>query len=267
MSTLVAVNVFKSPVSVALLAIPKGLLVTMFNGGILQGHQRASHSVFVTFAISTLILCMSVPEIRNRLPGGSAANHRQSALPATRSKNELDAETSEQSTSVAYISPRAIRYLAIASFTPILYWFLSQVTSSPIDFNTRLQTLKYYTHSPTVDIVISYYDEELDKVHATIQNLRYYPWIKNRDPRFIIYTKASQENATMPDEEFLALTGADQVYHLKNRGRESGTYLRHILRNYNDSIDPSLAQAYRPAGLADHTLFMQPVSGDSHVHL
>jgi hypothetical protein len=255
-STLVAINAFTSPVSVALLTIPKGLLVTSVNGGILQGHQRASHSIFVTFAISTLILSLSVPEFRNRLSGGKAT---QSSLPATRGKHE-DEEGSVESDSVAFLSPKAVRFLAVASFTPIAYWLLSQLASSPIELNSRIQSLKYYTHSPTVDIVISYFDEEPDRVHDTIQSLRYYPWIKNRDPRFIIYTKAAEDNLTMSDDEFLVKTGADKVYHLRNRGRESGTYLRHILRNYNDSIDPSLAQAYRPAGLADHTIFMQPVS-------
>lgn len=262
-----AINVFASPVSVALLTIPKGLLVTIINGGILKGHQRASHSIFVTFGISTLILCLSTPEIRNYLSGEKSTD--SSYLPSSSLKSNKNGERLEQKTpeprSGAYISGRGTRRLALASFTPIAYWFISHIASSPIDLNSRIQSLQYYTHSPTVDIVISYYDEELDKVHDTIQNLRYYPWIKNQDPRFIIYTKAAEENTTMSDEEFLDRTGADKVYHLRNRGRESGTYLRHILRNYNITGDPSLVQSYRPAGLADYTLFMQPVS-TSYTH-
>lgn len=242
----------------ALLSIPKGLLVTIIHGGISINHQRASHSIFVTFGISTLILCVSIPELKSRLTGDKIGD--KSHLPSSYISKAKTGESLQESPSGAYISARGVRFLALASFTPILYWFISQVASNPIDLNSRLQFLQYYTHSPTVDIVISYYDEELDKVHATIQNLRYYPWIKFQDPRFIIYTKAAEENNTMSDEEFLDKTGADRVYHLKNRGRESGTYLRHILRNYNQSIDPTLAQGYRPAGLADYTIFMQPVS-------
>ncbi|KAK9894747.1 hypothetical protein P389DRAFT_173903 [Cystobasidium minutum MCA 4210] len=250
-STLIAVNAFSSPVSIALLTVPKGLLVTLANGGILQGHERASHSIFVTFCISSLIIAFATPEIRNRLNG---SRHQQAGpLPNHSGKSEH-----ESASSAVYVSPKAIRYLSIASFAPMLYWFISQVATSPINLNERVETLRFYTHSPTVDIVISYFDEELPSVHHFIDSLRYYPWIKNRDPRIIIYSKTPPENITYTDAEFLAATGADQVYHMVNRGREAGAYIRHIINNYNASIDPRSAQTYRPAGLADHTLFMQP---------
>lgn len=259
-ATLIAINVFSSPISVALLTVPKGLLVTLANGGILQGHQRASHSIFVTFCISTLLIGLSTPEIRNRFKSaGSQQQANKTPLPSTAPRHSGDSDEGASSSAV-YISPKAIRYLAITSFAPVLYWFISQLATGPIDINKRIQTLKYYTHSPTVDVVISYYDEELSAVNHFINQLRYYPWIKNRDPRFIIYSKTPYENMTYTEAEFLRATGADQVYHMDNKGREAGTYIRHILNTYNASIDPSLAQSYRPAGLADHTLFMQPVS-------
>lgn len=262
-ATLIAINVFSSPISVALLTVPKGLLVTLANGGILQGHQRASHSIFVTFCISTLLIGLSTPEIRNRFSSvGQQQAVNKTPLPSTTSRHNGDSYNGDDgaSKSAVYISPKAIRYLAITSFAPLLYWFISQLATSPIDINKRIQSLKYYTHSPTVDVVISYFDEEVSAVNHFIKELRYYPWIKNRDPRFIIYSKTPYENMTYTEAEFLKATGADQVYHMDNKGREAGTYIRHILNTYNATIDPSLAQSYRPAGLADHTLFMQPVS-------
>lgn len=251
-----AINVFSSPVSVALLTVPRGLLVTLVNGGVTNAHERASHNIFVTFCIATLLIVLATPELRNRFSGQA----KQMPLPSSIRDGHQEHEDGLPSSSAVYISPQAMKYLAMASFTPLLYWFISQFSPPQVDYTKPIQSLKYYTHSPTVDIVISHYDEPAHQVKELIETLRYYPMIKTRDPRFIVYTKSPEENVTRISEgEFLHETGANEVYHLPNLGREAGTYIRHITRNYNDTINPTLTQ-YRPAGLADHTLFMQSVS-------
>ncbi|KAL7007289.1 hypothetical protein EMMF5_003128 [Cystobasidiomycetes sp. EMM_F5] len=104
----------------------------------------------------------------------------------------------------------------------------------------------------TVDVVISFYNEDPRVTRNLTRNLLYYPWIRQRDPRFILYLK----NDKLDAEKIRKSTGVHEVIRLDNRGREAGTYLQHILRNYNASIDPASSSAYR-GGLADHTIFLQ----------
>lgn len=214
-----------------------------------------------------VIIVLAVPELRQVIFDDSSKTHsRQGSYhnydlaPSTAHSHPTSPTQSRiVSNSSAVLSVRATRFLALTSFVPLIYWIISQGANTPFDYNKHLTNLKYYTHSRTVDIVISYYDEDPMSVVKLVNSLRYYPWIKNRDPRFILYMKNGQLNTSTTVDEFMQITGVDEVHDLKNRGREAGTYLRHILRNYNDSISPSLSQSYRPPGLADHTLFMQPV--------
>ena len=73
-------------------------------------------------------------------------------------------------------------------------------------------------------------------------------WDQQRDIRWIVYLKDENADAAA----LKRTTGVDEIVRLNNTGREAGTYLRHILRHYNDTIDPAQSGVYR-AGLADHT--------------
>ncbi|KAK9893939.1 hypothetical protein P389DRAFT_163718 [Cystobasidium minutum MCA 4210] len=229
-STLIAIRVFSSPISVALLTVPKGLLVTLAISGILQGHARDAQPI-------------------NQLNG--SGQEQSDTIPFTSPHSATGERAS--SSSALHFSPKAIRYLSLASFAPIVYWFVSRVATSPLDLDKGVET-----RSPTVDIVISYFDEDTSLVHKFIDDLRNYPWIKDRDPRVIVYSKALTENVTYTDAALMEALGADEVYHMVNKGRETGTYIRHILNKYNASTALGPALTHRSAGLADHTLFMQP---------
>jgi hypothetical protein len=172
-----------------------------------------------------------------------------------------------------YISPRGTRYLALASFIPLLYALIlqsSSLYSAPLSTSKPLSSLSVpplsvvaqYTSSPTIDMVISHYDETVQQTRFMIETLKNYRWIKNSNLRIILYMKkgdGNNEAIRKAELAFQKAVGADDIVHLKNRGREAGTYLQHILRNYNESVDPAATQRYG-SGLADYTLFLQPVS-------
>ncbi|KAF2083953.1 hypothetical protein K490DRAFT_76185 [Saccharata proteae CBS 121410] len=96
-----------------------------------------------------------------------------------------------------------------------------------------------YEPTSQLDIVVSMYKEPTWEVRSIVSALEEIPTVYNRHPRVIIYTKD-------PDADVLALqreTGAANVTKLPNVGRESHTFLHHILSNWND--------------LAAQTLFIQ----------
>lgn len=136
---------------------------------------------------------------------------------------------------------------------PLALWLYLQAYTFPVSLDTVTAALRAQTPSlNTVDIVVSYYDEPIDQLFNFTQNLLYYPWIRHRDPRFILYVK----NDAIDAEALRKEVKFDEVYRLENKGREAGSYLRHILSRYNETVDPSLSKGYR-TGLADHTLFFQ----------
>jgi hypothetical protein len=139
--------------------------------------------------------------------------------------------------------------LAAIAVVPLL------VSLSANQLGLPMQTAQnVYTKAETVDIVISTYNEPAENVRSHIDKMKTYWWIRERQPRVILYLKGNI-SASDP-ESYRRQAGADVAIHLENKGREAGTFLAHIVNNYNASIDPMRAGQYR-AGLADHTLFMQ----------
>ncbi|KAK1922861.1 hypothetical protein DB88DRAFT_492975 [Papiliotrema laurentii] len=91
------------------------------------------------------------------------------------------------------------------------------------------------------DLVVSYYNEPMDKLQETIDTVMEGLPKNSKRARVIIYHKGDG-----PEDELLKL--ADEVVRLKNVGREGATYLNHIVRHY-------------PSGETDfatHTFFLQP---------
>jgi hypothetical protein len=78
--------------------------------------------------------------------------------------------------------------------------------------------IKIFQKRPTVDIVIARYEEDLS-------------WLKNLSPEYsklYIYNKGSPITVEMPNVHIEALP---------NLGRESHTYLYHVIDNYNNLAD------------------------------
>ncbi|RPB04826.1 hypothetical protein L873DRAFT_1173851 [Choiromyces venosus 120613-1] len=90
-----------------------------------------------------------------------------------------------------------------------------------------------------LDIIISLHHEDLHKLNSHLRTITLLPNIAPLNPHVIIYTKDPNSDA----ETILDQASAENIIHLPNRGREGGTYLWHILNNWED--------------LAEHTLFIQ----------
>lgn len=77
--------------------------------------------------------------------------------------------------------------------------------------------------SQTVDLVISYYKEDVAQVRRDLEELRTSPYVATRQNRVVLYNKGPNSAEFL--REKLALAGTDEVVPLPNLGREGATYL------------------------------------------
>ena len=257
--TLFASSTFDSVVSVALLSIPRGMLVNLLHG-LCSQTDPAQFILISLLAMAGIATCIASARPAttatappSRLPSRKPSfQHVDDALHSHKLSGPTAAGLAE--TSSIHLSSRSVRILATASFAPLLLWAFSQATLGSVYLPNLSQLPSVSARPETVDVVISTFNEDAESLKNHIAGIRYYPWVKNHDPRVILYMKGNITDA----EEYRRSVGADIAIRLDNKGREAGTFLQHILRNYNASIDSALAgHGYRPAGLADHTLFMQ----------
>lgn len=93
------------------------------------------------------------------------------------------------------------------------------------------------------DIVVSFYREDQTKIAKELREIKELAPFQGLEPRIIIYVKDQDADVVAMKEAI----GADVVKIIPNKGREGGTYLAHILDQWDN--------------LAVHTLFLQ---GDIH---
>lgn len=98
-----------------------------------------------------------------------------------------------------------------------------------------------YTSHRNLDIVVSHYSESLSDLLTSLSSIIAIPSIAALTPRITVYTK----HPTIPLSEIATALSLPEssIKRLPNKGREGGTYLSHILGNWDD--------------LAAHTLFLQ----------
>ena len=77
--------------------------------------------------------------------------------------------------------------------------------------------------SQTVDLVISYYNEDVTQVRRDLEEIRTSPYVASRQNRVVLYNKGPHSADFL--REKLALAPADEVVPLPNLGREGATYL------------------------------------------
>ncbi|KAJ3127299.1 hypothetical protein HK101_005601 [Irineochytrium annulatum] len=82
-----------------------------------------------------------------------------------------------------------------------------------------------------IDIVISYYMEDLSALSSLISLILSQPSVSSRSPRVILYSKGHH-----PTPHLLNTTSAHAVHPLPNRGREGATFLSHVVRNYKGEL-------------------------------
>ena len=85
------------------------------------------------------------------------------------------------------------------------------------------------TPRPQFDVVIAHHSEEPYYIKVWTDSLRSIPFVQELGMRIIIYTKGSMELAAVKEASW-----ADEVIQLPNVGREGGTYLHHLLSEYDD---------------------------------
>lgn len=152
---------------------------------------------------------------------------------------------------LAVLSPRRILAAAFVTFvvlvlSPVLigYVHFSEALHKAFDSYPRLLPTLFQhgrprSEMPTLDIVVSMYQENVTQLAEKLNTLRSLRSFEHIDIRTIIYTK--DEDASLA--AIHGDTNATAVFKLSNAGREGGTYLSHILLNWEN--------------LARHTLFMQ----------
>jgi hypothetical protein len=90
------------------------------------------------------------------------------------------------------------------------------------------------------DIVVSYYNENLTDVASQLEAIKVIQQLRQyNETRIFVYTKNENADLVLIQD----LLRANHVSLLPNRGREAGTYLSHIVQNWDD--------------LGSHTMFIQ----------
>jgi Protein of unknown function (DUF3431) len=92
----------------------------------------------------------------------------------------------------------------------------------------------------TFDIIVSLYKEDPDAVAASLAKIQSLPVLEQYS-RVRVFVYAKDENAKI--EELRAALNLSNVIPMLNRGRETGTFLTHIIENWDD--------------LATQTMFIQ----------
>ncbi|KAF2786050.1 hypothetical protein K505DRAFT_400200 [Melanomma pulvis-pyrius CBS 109.77] len=212
---------------------------------------RRSYTTYLQlFAFFTALFCVGRHSLLNSLHGWSWGGRRGYALLASPGLESMDSENTLVSGDTgATRAPSTqgcrknflFRSLAFGLLIALL-WVVFPV----LNFQERLyvKTTKEtpeldleYIPTVLVELVISMYKEPVDDVSFLISTLRQMPSLSGA--RAHIYIKDRDANV----EEIKHLTGADKVTMLPNVGRESETYLYHILNEWDS--------------LAKHTIFLQ----------
>jgi hypothetical protein len=139
-------------------------------------------------------------------------------------------------------------FTAGALFLLIIFfsWSISSLASASINsIPPSLSSTLDTTYSPDsrFDIVVSMYMENPVFIKSMLDAILATTYLSTLTPRIILYTKNPDADLNKLKEQ----TGAHRVERLQNLGREGGTYLYHIVTNWDK--------------LAEQTLFIQ-----AHAH-
>ncbi|RDW83314.1 hypothetical protein BP5796_04805 [Coleophoma crateriformis] len=142
--------------------------------------------------------------------------------------------------------PRKVIMLA-PLFLMISFWtyLLTSIAEAPIAMlaNQAAPSLDLaYQPKTRIEIVLSMYDESPESVASLIRDIKSTTYISSfpkQEVKTTVYTKHPTDDLEM----LKSLTKAGSVIRLANLGREGGTYLRHIVHNWDE--------------LAEQTLFIQ----------
>jgi hypothetical protein len=108
------------------------------------------------------------------------------------------------------------------------------------EINNQHQLQLPAKHPLTLDIIVSWYRENISETATRLADIRSLSILQNYS-KITTFVYSKNEDAQLSD--LCNAFNTSNVFQIDNRGREGGTYLTHILRNYDN--------------LATHNLFMQ----------
>lgn len=131
-------------------------------------------------------------------------------------------------------SSRAPSLLSLVPFFPLLIHLLTLPVSytsvslacsylPPSLRSTICPTSASAPVSRSVDLVIAYYDEALERTKEHIDDVRKTPFVRARSNRVVLYNKGPKGEEEI--RKGLGLRWTDEVVPLPNLGREGATYL------------------------------------------
>lgn len=254
-----AIEVVAHPVSIATLLVPQALLTTLFASSASRTvlPDRMALALITAFAAASVLLERADPRLVPARWSAAVAGDPESSPPS--SYTSLDDEKGGHAAASSSVSSRRRTLVLVASLGPALVALLSSFSLPPrlLDQFPR-GAIRRRT---TVDFVFAYYDEPIAEFNSMIEEMLAVPGMAGKETRVIVYTKGDLPPAQLATK----LVRADEIHRMQNIGREGGTYLHHIIRNYDiarRSPPPSDAylpgdEAQYPLGLADHTSFAQ----------
>jgi hypothetical protein len=235
-----------APWTLLMLAGSTGCIATSLRQ---RSFTAISQLCFYTLAITVLVLSRAKPALLSPASSELVPSKKTSGAVSLllardlnpRRRSSVDMEDLEGPEALA--SSHVPRLLAAVPTTLTLVTWVLFITLNfrpwnRVELQQPLPSLdNLFNAKVPVDIVVSMYHEPLASVTALLASLQEVPALSGA--QIHIYTKAAEANMT----EIQQQTGALQVTQLPNVGRESASYLHHIL-TYWDS-------------LARHTLFIQ----------
>ncbi|KAJ3298190.1 hypothetical protein HDU79_000078 [Rhizoclosmatium sp. JEL0117] len=135
---------------------------------------------------------------------------------------------------------RVVLLYALVIATAVMTIWISSASVTSKKQQTQKPDSAIIPRQQTMDIVISYYEESLERLNLCIDLFRRDERVARRKTRLFIYSKSRKYTL----EYIQNTTQADVVVRLPNHGREGHSYFTHIVKYYDSD-------------LADHTLFMQ----------
>ncbi|KAG0146758.1 hypothetical protein CROQUDRAFT_500119 [Cronartium quercuum f. sp. fusiforme G11] len=284
-----AVSRLRSPVAVTLLSPARNLISLLLSPiiHIYVGLASGRAALIFVYSLTLLGLWAAEPDVGSVIGLQSPSATPSFVLCTPNQDHNLDqhhhhhpcpkheAESDQPLLSSRTLSSTWSRTLRLVSFGPLIVLLLLRIldSSTGLDSSSSARRAVSPGRAPgSVDIVVSYYNEPLDNLSSVINYVRSVLPIAIQHPRVVIYVKGEQADLG----KILSKSGADEVISLPNVGREGGTYLTHILRQYNSSlsilnqniiqnendhdikVNKSVLGSPEVWGLADHTIFMQP---------
>lgn len=235
-----------SPLAAAVSVFPRNLVLLVWSAFGREGIALRENwiQVVLVYACGSAALTWTETELSNAL-----VKARKPASPYVPLGSHAHTEPPSPSSSVTLASPPTHKHsgtssssdhgslpsiLSLVPFVPLLAYLITTpaTTSSLSSACTYLPPYLRSTVCPvstsapvsrSVDLVVSYYDEDLARAETHISFIRGTDFVRRRNNRVVVYNKGMRSEQEI--RKGLKLKWADEVVPLPNLGREGATYL------------------------------------------